>query len=713
MKNLALLLLLFWAFALNAANHKDPIKDVKETYQSIKQKFNPDDQQFITILKNDKIKQYLKDTPIDFWIEAFNTPDVNQKAMPRSFFKSELTTYTLLDSVVLDISDLELGITNANLEFTYNGDYLCERVAAFVSYGDSSVCLGAIELSYNENDLIDTLTVLVADSDTSLVTMGSISAVYNENDDIIQMGININFDEIVFENAIVITIEYDENNQLSLVDVYGKEAFFNFADHYGEMPENDFMLDSDSILLAEAAITRNEHNDITSVYAKYNDLSDSVWVGFKASVEYQDTLITSISLYDGIENGEWILVSVKDITYNANGDITSETFSENTEDGLLNMDKREYLYNNELNIAIYEYYYNIDVNEWVFDVKDTIIYDENEMISQIAGFQFIDDEWMPEDVFFYTFDSDGLLLDFMNGYYVDSTLQYDGKIEFNYNDDSRLASFYTWYYEYEPSYDEENDTYTNIEHVYPSDKDTLIWDDNLIAGFTSFYFDRGDSAWHGSAKIVISRDDFENFAGVEFSVWPDSLTDWVSVVQLDIEYDETIQLPEIEVPDLFSEFSDNMMFMEDFDSGILTDVGINPRDFMLKMFGYNSMEEVYANVQVNNAPTTISLNANDEEEAFGVALNFYYSKVDDVSAPEISNAEVINIYPNPATDVITVNGANIENGRINIYDTSGRTVMQKSLLQTNVVNISSLIKGLYLYTVTSEKNQAKGKFIVK
>ena len=67
---------------------------------------------------------------------------------------------------------------------------------------------------------------------------------------------------------------------------------------------------------------------------------------------------------------------------------------------------------------------------------------------------------------------------------------------------------------------------------------------------------------------------------------------------------------------------------------------------------------------------------------------------------EISS-ETLSVYPNPATDVIYIEGA--ENEMVSIYDATGRLVMQQ--VYTGQLNVSTLPKGVY--AVKSGKGMIK------
>ena len=68
----------------------------------------------------------------------------------------------------------------------------------------------------------------------------------------------------------------------------------------------------------------------------------------------------------------------------------------------------------------------------------------------------------------------------------------------------------------------------------------------------------------------------------------------------------------------------------------------------------------------------------------------------------------IRIFPNPATDVLNIEGENIQ--QVQICDMLGKTVLNNSITD-NHIDISSLDDGFYLVRVTSGQGVAVKKFI--
>ena len=62
----------------------------------------------------------------------------------------------------------------------------------------------------------------------------------------------------------------------------------------------------------------------------------------------------------------------------------------------------------------------------------------------------------------------------------------------------------------------------------------------------------------------------------------------------------------------------------------------------------------------------------------------------------------IKLYPNPAIDFISFSG--VDNGRIFIYDMSGKQVLETTVLTDKRINISALSTGVYTVKIISGNN---------
>lgn len=82
---------------------------------------------------------------------------------------------------------------------------------------------------------------------------------------------------------------------------------------------------------------------------------------------------------------------------------------------------------------------------------------------------------------------------------------------------------------------------------------------------------------------------------------------------------------------------------------------------------------------------------------------------------DISSSSPISIYPNPATDFLTVDCGDLKNVRTVIYDNSGRTISQPTKMKDGkaIVDVSELVRGIYFIELTTDKNERIVKKFIK
>lgn len=75
--------------------------------------------------------------------------------------------------------------------------------------------------------------------------------------------------------------------------------------------------------------------------------------------------------------------------------------------------------------------------------------------------------------------------------------------------------------------------------------------------------------------------------------------------------------------------------------------------------------------------------------------------------------DAIHVFPNPAKDRIKIQLGNNEDASLIVTDLSGKDVMTKTLSNGGeIVNVSSLTSGIYIYHLTSSRKAIIGKFAV-
>lgn len=120
----------------------------------------------------------------------------------------------------------------------------------------------------------------------------------------------------------------------------------------------------------------------------------------------------------------------------------------------------------------------------------------------------------------------------------------------------------------------------------------------------------------------------------------------------------------------------------------------------------------------------ISLNTNKEKKIIAQKVyekmekmwlephisNFFYSEkeVISISSPA-AKTDNLRVFPNPAQTEINV--VLESDGNITIYDIQGKVIIKDNVIKDKKIDIQSLEKGLYMYTIISKEGKISGKFL--
>ncbi|MCF6357361.1 MAG: T9SS type A sorting domain-containing protein [Draconibacterium sp.] len=96
---------------------------------------------------------------------------------------------------------------------------------------------------------------------------------------------------------------------------------------------------------------------------------------------------------------------------------------------------------------------------------------------------------------------------------------------------------------------------------------------------------------------------------------------------------------------------------------------------------------------------------------FGGDAIAYYSEHDMTIATELNGAS-IRIYPNPASDFVTIDIQQISNPvQFELFDIQGHEIMSREIMNTENINLKGISEGLYFYNLSSGKEKVSGKLI--
>ncbi len=80
---------------------------------------------------------------------------------------------------------------------------------------------------------------------------------------------------------------------------------------------------------------------------------------------------------------------------------------------------------------------------------------------------------------------------------------------------------------------------------------------------------------------------------------------------------------------------------------------------------------------------------------------------------EAANAMGMELFPNPATNEVSINWTKGGNGNIELFDVSGKLVLTTEITSGNKLNLSGLTKGVYLLKLSNQDQSAFKKLIIE
>ncbi len=239
------------------------------------------------------------------------------------------------------------------------------------------------------------------------------------------------------------------------------------------------------------------------------------------------------------------------------------------------------------------------------------------------------------------------------------------KFVYTYNDADLIATD-SWYIT-----EEEIDyLFSKTEYVYDEANKLIAYEDSILDFFTA--------QLERSSRTDIEYDAEGDVSVETYSTWDSVAEDWVADEKDEYTYNNTS----------FSEviFPSYLQFW-----------GVNQES---NTFNYAVAEIVTStNLDGEWSPTDRSL--------------FYYSEGTATSAKEISEAQVL-VYPNPATDNVTLTWNNYRMLSLEVYHLTGAKVIEKQVSSGMSVPVSTLKNGIYLFKLKNENETVySGKLIKK
>ncbi|MDP4238812.1 MAG: leucine-rich repeat protein [Bacteroidota bacterium] len=121
--------------------------------------------------------------------------------------------------------------------------------------------------------------------------------------------------------------------------------------------------------------------------------------------------------------------------------------------------------------------------------------------------------------------------------------------------------------------------------------------------------------------------------------------------------------------------------------------------FTVSMIGLSAGTTYYVRAFATNSVDTV----------YGEEVTFKTSGAAGIDDPM---TQQITVYPNPVTDAFQLRGLN-GGTSISLVDVSGRTVLQKQVVENEAVSVSTLLKGVYVLKIKTHEGTTEWKVIKK
>lgn len=372
----------------------------------------------------------------------------------------------------------------------------------------------------------------------------------------------------------------------------------------------------------------------------------------------------------------WENSSITKYSYDTNGNI-SQVISEEWNVGSsawIPTSKTEYSYDAGNNLVqIINFEWGPSLGQYINSRKVAMTLDENSLEIQTLIFSWDADEelWMETWKYDYNYNAfDALLLETEYAWDDDaSDWVLSWKTDYTYNVDDKLTTKeeFNW------------DSQTSLWIAYWESIITYDADGNINQQIDSEYLDPS-GPWQEQWKGEYTFDEQNNPLTENYSQWDEATTQLAPTAKYEYVYDQSTLLSELIVPPI-------SWFVPDYRQQIVS-----------KPLGYVSYEY------------------NTETPAFEVYYQevYFYNEHFPTNVIGFETSQIASIFPNPVREHITFNFAGeYRVVSFELYDVTGRRLIQKQVGNGKRLNLEGLQDGLYLYRISAEEQIQTGRVIKK
>lgn len=358
-------------------------------------------------------------------------------------------------------------------------------------------------------------------------------------------------------------------------------------------------------------------------------------------------------------SGQWVNGWKPEYIYDTNGNLTQQNGYGWYESQWVHYSKTEYTSDTNGNLT-QEIEYSWNGSEFVNDLKTEYTYDTNGILTQEIYYYWNVSEWSSHSKTEYiTYDTNGNLTQYIDYSWDGSQWVNYSKTEYTYNTNGNLTQY--------------NGYYWDISQWVINSKTEYTYDTNgNLTQEIDYYWD--GVQWYIDWKTDYTYDTNGN------------LTQYINVRWNGVEWSN----------DWKTEFTYNNSY--------------SFLDLILPFFYSNTEVKIFFNHMLTNGKGYVwDVILNDWK--INNNFDFYYSEKDILSISEITE-EQLKIYPNPVSNILTIQSEIIPIDRVVIYSILGKKIKEIGI-DFNNIHTEDLSKGLYLISIYTEKGTTVKKLIKK
>lgn len=426
----------------------------------------------------------------------------------------------------------------------------------------------------------------------------------------------------------------------------------------------------------------------------------------RKSVSALNTYLDTAQIQVAIENDQYLPVMNQIITYDVSGNMTwVQSLALNNQYFWENYMLTELSYDTNGNTS------QVIRNEWSTGSSSWIPRDKTEYSYNADNklVQILDYEWGASVGQFrntnkveITLDEDGLKVQTLLSVWdaSEELWVYTWKYEYNYNANDALlveteyewdVDLLTWVLSWKTDYTYNVNEQLSTKEEYNWDSETSLWTDywesiltydagGNVDQQTDSEFLEPDGPWQEQWKGVYTFDEQNNPLTETYSQWDETSTQLVNTARYEYLYDQGTLLSELVAPPI-------SWYVADYKLQITS-----------KPLGYVSYE--------------YSTDLSDFEVYFQEV--YFYNAHFPTHVPGSEASHIASVFPNPAREYITITFAGEYNqASFELYDVTGRRVMQKRVENSESLNLEELQNGIYFFRITAEEQIQTGKLMKK